>query len=73
MTLDYIAYRGLKLIDAGIYYPDETQTPCTEYKNIPKQLKSRRYKVAADKCFNKKSVELKMASDHFPIWASFEL
>ena len=73
LTLDYIAYRGLELMDAGIYYPNEKEGTCIKYKDIPKTLKSGRYKIKDDKCFNQDSVELKIASDHFPIWASFEI
>ncbi|EQC49786.1 endonuclease/exonuclease/phosphatase family protein [Bacteriovorax sp. DB6_IX] len=73
LTLDYIAYRGLKLVDAGIYYPNEEEGSCMKYSELPKALKSRTDKISADKCFNSDSVELKLASDHFPIWASFEL
>ena len=73
LTLDYIAYRGLKIVDAGIYFPKENEGSCHKYSDLPSRLKSRHRKVDADKCLNEKSVELKQASDHFPIWASFEL
>jgi endonuclease/exonuclease/phosphatase family metal-dependent hydrolase len=73
LTLDYIAYNNLKLVDAGIYYPNENEGSCVKYENVPKKLKSRRQKIDASTCFNDKSVELKQASDHFPIWASFKL
>jgi len=73
LTLDYIAYRGLNLVDSGIYYPNEEEGSCVKYEDLPKSMRSRNHKVAKDKCFNDKSVELKRASDHFPIWASFEL
>jgi hypothetical protein len=73
LTLDYIAYRGLKLKDAGVYRPDDTKGTCINYKDIPASIKTTRYKIDENKCFNEDAVDVKTASDHFPIWASFEL
>lgn len=73
LTLDYIAYRGLNILDAGIHYPKEDSGTCITYESLSKKLKSRSEKIDPKKCINEESVELKMASDHFPIWAKFKL
>lgn len=73
LTLDYIAYRGVELLDSGIYYPDENNGVCIKYADIPNRMKARKEKIDNEKCINEKSVELKSASDHFPIWAEFKV
>ena len=75
LTLDYIAYRGLKLIDAGIYNPetlvDKTNVFCTPPNELPKYMTRGLDKRVT--CIDDDAIELKKASDHFPIWATFKL
>lgn len=73
LTLDYIAYNGVELVDAGIYHPDDYNGVCVKYKDIPRQMKARKEVIKEDKCISEKSIELKTASDHFPIWAEFKV
>lgn len=75
LTLDYIAYRGLKLIDAGIYNPEtlvnKTNVFCTPPNELPKYMTRGLDKRVT--CIDDDAIELKKASDHFPIWATFKL
>lgn len=75
MTLDYIAFRGLKLIDSGIYNPetmvDKGNVFCTEPSALPKYMTRGLDKRV--KCIDDDAIELKKASDHFPIWATFRI
>ncbi len=72
LLLDYIGYKGLTLIDSGIYYPKENDGSCLSFSELPKQLKPRSNFTKKD-CYNEDLVELKLASDHFPIWAKLKL
>ncbi len=72
MLLDYIAYRGLKLVDSGIYYPVENEGSCLKINELPRSMRPKG-KRSDETCFNEDTVELKKASDHFPIWAKFTL
>lgn len=75
LTLDYIAYRGLKLMDAGIYNPEtlveKTNVFCTPPSELPKFMTKGLDKRVT--CIDDDAIELKQASDHFPIWATFRL
>lgn len=73
LTLDYIAYKGMELLDAGIYHPDDYNGVCVKYKDIPRKMKTKKEEINPEKCISEKSIELKTASDHFPIWAEFKL
>ncbi len=73
LTLDYMLYQNLKVMDSGVYYPDENSGVCIKAKDLPRDLKPRREKLEDDQCISEKSIELKRASDHFPIWAVFKL
>lgn len=73
LTLDYMVYQNLQVLDAGIYYPDENSGVCIKAKDIPREFKPRKEKLEENKCISEKSIELKRASDHFPIWAVFKL
>ena len=72
LLLDYIAFRGLKIIDAGIYKPNEDSGPCISFEEIPKRLRPKNSYVKKE-CYNEELIDLKLASDHFPIWAKFIL
>ncbi len=75
LLLDYIAYRGLRLRDAGIYYPPENEGSCLKIGELPSSMKPKGQMktFSEDACFNEDTIELKKASDHFPIWAKFTL
>ncbi len=75
LTLDYIAYRGLKLMDSGIYNPETLVNKgnvfCTPPSELPKYMVKGLDKRVT--CIDDDAIELKKASDHFPIWATFRL
>lgn len=73
LTLDYIIYNGIELVDSGIYHPDDYSGVCVKYKDIPRHMKARKEEIDPEKCIAEKSIELKTASDHFPIWAEFTI
>lgn len=84
-TLDYIFFsKGLDLVDGGIYRPEENRLflGCKAgTKEMVKITKGRKLVSFYDKekkkrCFitvNEEFHVLKQASDHFPLWANFNI
>ena len=72
ILLDYIAFKGLKLVSSGIYRPKINEGACMEFSELPKTVRPRSRFTKRD-CYNEDLVYLKEASDHFPIWAKFKV
>ena len=78
LQLDYISYSNDLISNhSGIYSPSEQREEfgCEKEKKSP-EVKSYFNKELSKKCyarFSKDYIELKEASDHFPIWANLNL